>query len=92
MNNNYSELAKYIYGAMKYKDLPVSNEDVAVLEDVANDYCVKKIYITNLINTASYKHKKNPNFDYIAFIYYGLIIKGKDSSAKRVRTKHTYRY
>lgn len=85
--NNISDLAKYIYGAMTYKNMFISNESVAMLEDIATDYCITKKTISNLIDTTFNRYRKNPNFDYIAFMYYGLIIRGKETSAKRIKAK-----
>lgn len=85
--NNISELARFIYGAMSYRNMFVCNDDVAMLEDIATDYCITKKTISNLIGTAFARYRKNPNFDYVTFMYYGLIIRGKEESAKRLKAK-----
>lgn len=80
--NNNKPLARYIYGKMKYYDLPIDNTTARELEQIAEDYCLKKSHIVKVISNASNKYAKNINFDYLSFIAYELINVGKEESRK----------
>lgn len=87
----FNDLTKFIYGAMTFSNLPASNEQVKEIEDVARDYCVPRTIIKKILVLASARKKVMPNFDYVKYIKWELLLAGKEISGKRKRKVSNYR-
>lgn len=77
-----SDLAKFIYGKFRKFNLPVNDEIAQDIEQVANDYFISKDMLIEVIQRASKRYENNNNFNYYAYIVYGLIDYGKEKSVR----------